>query len=552
MQAQEAQEVGGRTLRAGVLAALAAAMLLPAYAGAATIPVSIHDDTSIEDDECSLREAVTAVNTNAPVEPGGAGDDCPGGDPGGLLDTITLDATGAGPYQLAGGAEDSNVSGDLDFTAADAGGVEIEGDVSGEVLEDTIDGGDTDRVLDFIAAAPATLTAVRVQNGATAAAGGGIRAQSGALAITASAVNGSDSGAEGGGIAKGSGGQLTITDTELIGNLVTAATDAQGGAVSSYAPTVVEDSVIATNVITGPANAIGGDEYRGGGVAVSGASAAITGSVLDSNAAIGGDIDDQSEGGGIWIDGTTLTLEESTLFSNDAHAGTEGLARGAGVFTGAGGSFKSVNSTISENVAFADFSLGGGVFSEGAASATLVQTTMAENEASDFGPGLVGNATIRGTIIDQGAMGCDGDVTANAYNLDAGTSCVGAAPDTDLANADPMLGALTDYVYVPDLAASDAVDAVPEQFCDDLIGLPLTVDQRGDPRPREGDGNGVPECEAGAIELQESRPPLPPASAPAIPVSTPTAGTPTSSAPKKCRKGFKLKKGKCKRKKRRR
>jgi CSLREA domain-containing protein len=88
---------------------LCAAALLPAGAGATSIPVNSTADNKTDDGLCTLREAVDAANTNAVVNPGG-GNDCPAGDA--VSDTINLPA---GTYTPTGTGDDTNGSGDLDL-----------------------------------------------------------------------------------------------------------------------------------------------------------------------------------------------------------------------------------------------------------------------------------------------------------------------------------------------------------------------------------------------------------------------------------------------------
>ncbi|MDL2718860.1 MAG: CSLREA domain-containing protein, partial [Acidobacteriota bacterium] len=76
-----------------VSAVTAAAMLLvPAAARAATITVNSTADTSANDGVCTLREAITAANTN--TASGAAAGECAAGAAG--LDTIAFAIPGAG------------------------------------------------------------------------------------------------------------------------------------------------------------------------------------------------------------------------------------------------------------------------------------------------------------------------------------------------------------------------------------------------------------------------------------------------------------------------
>src|SRR5687767_3195887 len=100
-----------RLLLAGLLT-----LVLAAPAAAADITVTTRQDTVSADGRCSLREAVTAANTNAAT----------GGCPAGTVapDVILL---GDGHYLLsrAGAGEDGNATGDLDLL--DAGLVTLRG-----------------------------------------------------------------------------------------------------------------------------------------------------------------------------------------------------------------------------------------------------------------------------------------------------------------------------------------------------------------------------------------------------------------------------------------
>ena len=66
-----AAEAAGR----GIAAALAAVATLPSAHGATTITVNLAGDTVANDGRCSLREAITAANTDTPS--GAAAGECP-------------------------------------------------------------------------------------------------------------------------------------------------------------------------------------------------------------------------------------------------------------------------------------------------------------------------------------------------------------------------------------------------------------------------------------------------------------------------------------------
>jgi len=79
----------------------------------------------------------------------------------------------------------------------------------------------------------------------------------------------------------------------------------------------------------------------------------------------------------------------------------------------------------------------------------------------------------------QSGGDCAGDpITSLGHNLDSDGTC-GLTGPGDLFNIDPMLGPLQDNADCP------------------------ATDQRGEPRPQDGDGDGQPICDIGAFELEE-------------------------------------------------
>src|SRR4029079_376308 len=124
-------------------AAVLVGLIIAAPARAAVIPVTTLGESSGNPMVCSLRAAIQAANTNAPV------DGCVAGSG---TDTVQL---GAGTYTLSTGAasENANASGDLDVVG---GTLMIAGAGS-----TTISAQGLDRVLDVIAGT-VTLSSVTV------------------------------------------------------------------------------------------------------------------------------------------------------------------------------------------------------------------------------------------------------------------------------------------------------------------------------------------------------------------------------------------------------
>ena len=186
-----------------------------------------------------------------------------------------------------------------------------------------------------------------------------------------------------------------------------------------------------------------------------------------------------------------------------------------GVSTGDWGTYMVFDSvTIAENER-------AGIF-VWACCASFTNCTMSGNfdDLRDFGLNLSGttleNCTVTGNggtglkvfgpdvrlintiVADNGAADCGGsDVRSLGHNLDGDGTC-GLNPLLgDLVAVDPLLGPLRDNGGETRthalLTGSPAIDA-------GAVGAPVTVDQRGAPRPVNGNGDGIPQGDIGAVE----------------------------------------------------
>lgn len=173
-------------------------------------------------------------------------------------------------------------------------------------------------------------------------------------------------------------------------------------------------------------------------------------------------------GGGLWVGGSvfgrTANLTNVTICDNN----------GGGI-TVDGGSLTLVNCTISNNTGFG--SNGAGIFLDVPQSGmSAVNTIVAKNTPVDCRNG--------------------GVVVSNGYNLDGDGTC-GFKSAGDIHGVDPKLGPLQDNGGACStralLAGSPAIDAGTNALC------PPT-DERGDPRPFDGLGAGIPVCDIGAFE----------------------------------------------------
>ncbi len=199
------------TVASTVLAAMA---LAPAPAAAALLPVDITTDTVADDGNCSLREAVTAANTNADVFPGGVGGiDCDGG---AGTDVIQL---GMGTYQVGGmEGENGNASGDLDVDLT-MGSVTFDGVSQGDTTIAVT--GYADRILHFLNVGSGTVQELTLIGGFVSGAtegGGNVKVEgNGNLAVQRARVTegGAHNGAGGGNILSTGSGVISVIDSRV-------------------------------------------------------------------------------------------------------------------------------------------------------------------------------------------------------------------------------------------------------------------------------------------------------------------------------------------------
>ena len=222
--------------------------------------------------------------------------------------------------------------------------------------------------------------------------------------------------------------------------------------------------------------------------------------------------------------GGTLTVTNSTITSNAAtYSGPYSRGGGGGGVLHVDATLTVTNSTISGNTAHYG---GGVVIINGTVS--LLNSTITGNTASSSGGGIhngilynYGTLTLTRTLISGNTAPSGpeifhyyGVVTADQFNLfglDGAAGIEGFTPGaTDVVPPagvqladilDPTLalhgGRTPTHALVPGSLAIDA--AGPE--CLDPTGAPLTMDQRGRPRPIDGNGDGIVACDIGAFEF---------------------------------------------------
>jgi hypothetical protein len=234
----------------------------------------------------------------------------------------------------------------------------------------------------------------------------------------------------------------------------------------------------------------------GGAIAnVDGGSVEVSSSSFSSNYVEDSRYYDKS-GGAICTIGGDGWIRDSSFFGNIA-------GDGGAISAAYGATILLENSTVSLNTAVGLDGIGGGI-AVSFAEITVSSTTIFNNAASYLSGGIFGyygtvylvNTIVAGNANSDCFEFLGNPPTSLGHNLDSDGSCNLTGPG-DLPNTDPWLLPLGDYGG-PTLthsmhAVSPAIDAGDDAAC------PAT-DQRGVSRPLDGDGDGNPHCDIGAVE----------------------------------------------------
>jgi len=439
-----------RLLIAGALTGL-----LAGPAGAATITVNTDGDVIANDNQCSLREAVIAANTNAPV--GG----CAAGDPLPIVDTIAFANLPGSPdvffLTIPGTGEDAAATGDLDITE--------DVNLVGSADTTIVDGGQVDRVFHIFPGVTVTITDLQIRHG-RAHVGAGIE-NSGTLTlqhttVTANLASCTYCSVDGAGIRNF--GTLTLSDSRVSYNLASCAEDgcqASGGGIANWGSLTLTNSQVWVNTATCTGVAC---TARGGGIenvdpltinggsVVSGNTASCSGDdcVSEGGAIVnlaGVDIVDAgvvdgnlvtcygemciARGGGILNFGSAVTITNSRVSSN--HAFCWGVlcyyASGGGVFNRMGALNVGDGALFTENFVhcqalgrYACIASGGGIYNDADGAVGIANATLDDNRAQGHGGGILNNgilgvvaSTISRNTAFRGA-GLANSATANVLN----------------------------------------------------------------------------------------------------------------------------------------
>lgn len=472
-------------------------ILLSNFTFAATISVNTLTDELNTDGDCSLREAVKAANDNVAVDACAAGSAA-------VIDLIDADLIGTFTLSI----------GRLIITDR----VEIYG--FGRQLT-RIDGTNQRQLFEINMSNPShdfkiskmTLQRGRTTSTANGAGGGAAQLVQGDV-FRFEEVNFDSNGAfngGGGAISAGplignSGSRLEIDRCHFFDNFG----EDGGGAIFAFPATggQVPDTILITDsLFDGNWSDASGGALRFYDVGT------VT---LRRNQFIDNQAD--SSGGAVTIGRASAANPAIVQIEKSSFINNESGSRGTAAFGNA--VVLMTNSTFAGNTA-ADSLYGNAIWTFGTTSATIQYSTFHENGAGSADDRAIFvcsdcDVSIRSSIVwTASALDADcildfnANYTSLGSNLDGSGTCATTA--SDQMTTDPRLLPLDGYgapqtafvlLTMPPQPSSPAVDFGAANSCPGPLGVNLSTDQRGLPRPVDGSGDAMLKCDSGAIEYQ--------------------------------------------------
>jgi hypothetical protein len=223
-------------------------------------------------------------------------------------------------------------------------------------------------------------------------------------------------------------------------------------------------------------------------------------------------------GGGMYNDGSSPTLTSVAFSSNSSPYGggmyntnssgssltnvtfdANAAGNGAGMYNNLSNP-SLMNVTFSGNTAAGE---GGGGMTNQSSHPTLTNVTFNANTGTQGGGvyNIFSNPIVKNSLFWGNSSGFQNSTSIPTINdsLIQGGCPMSATCNANIIDADPLLGALannggTTQTMAPG-AGSPAIDAGNDATC-------ATSDQRGIPRPQDGNGDGTAICDMGSFEVQ--------------------------------------------------
>lgn len=328
-------------------------------------------------------------------------------------------------------------------------------------------------------------------------------------------------------------GNAMLENCEISNNAAEEIFNGGGGGIANRETLTIEHCDLLSNSAD--------DSVRGGGGLLhSGeASLEIFDSTIDGNHAVVGSFQctTTAGGGGLSILSSSVLVDSTTISNNTVAEGCEGSpVGGGGVSISDVGDVSFVNSTISGNLATSPIFGGGGLFCDGC-SIGLFNCTVTDNEVTDgsvqdgggialleIGSVFYANTIVVGNRVDGASGGVNGDcaiyeppgfldIDSGGYNLLGDDTGCPDDSETDVLVSDfsGVLGRLQDNGGPTEthalLPGSPAIDGGEPLGCEFDEGT-LTSDQRGAPRPVDGDEDEAAICDIGSYEFAPAFPPV--------------------------------------------
>ena len=414
---------------------------------AVTLQVTTTADSLSNDGACSLREAITAANTNTTVN-----------------ECVHDGSSGADTLTFAIPDTDTGCSA-TDVCTITLGStlpaIDDELTIDGSAQDITVSGNNSVRVIKVNSGKTLNVQDLTIANAFGGVQGSGID-NYGTLNVTRGSFS-TNTATYGGSIYNNSGGRLNVTDSTFSSDNASL-----GGSIYNYSGSIlnVTDSTFSGNHAS----------YAGGGIYNHpDGKVMVVNSTFSTNSAA-------SAGGAIYnYDSGTLIIVNSTVVDNSTDDAGGGIYNGGGHSEYPNGILEITNSTIVRNSNSGPSYYGGGIYNGGI-------------------------ARLRNTIVANSAAGMDcavfGLLIADNHNLDSDGTCGNATTKTSAQLA--LAASLADNGGATQTLAigtnSAAIDAGDDIVCAATIGAPNYgaggTDQRGVTRPQ-----GI-KCDVGAFERE--------------------------------------------------